>query len=60
MVTLHEKLKIALKAEAGAWEVYKAAVAKGEGTLPAAGNAYKAALAAEEAAVEAAQALELF
>ena len=60
MSMLQEKLKIALKAEAAAWEIYMATVAKGEGTLPAAGNAYKAALAAEEAAVEAAQALELF
>lgn len=58
------KLKIreinALKAEAEAWEVYMTAVAKEVGTLPAAGDMYKAALVAEEAAIEAGQALELF
>ena len=60
MATLHLevtllKLKIrevnALKAEATAWEVYKAT---------GAADAYRAALAAEEVAIEAAQALELF
>ena len=69
MATLHLevtllKLKIrevnALKAEAGAWEVYKAAVATGAGEVAAAADAYKAALAAEEVAIEAAQAAELF
>jgi hypothetical protein len=56
MSMLQEKLKIALKAEAAAWEIYMAKVAKGE----ARGEAYEAALVAEEAAIEAAQALELF
>ena len=58
------KLKIreinALKAETEAWEVYMETVAKEAGTLPTAGDMYKAALVAEEAAIEAAQALELF
>ena len=54
------KLKNALKAETEAWEVYMATVAKEAGTLPAAGDMYKAALVAEEAAIEASQALELF
>ena len=58
------KLKIreinALKAETDAWEVYMEAVAKDTGTLSAAGDMYKAALVAEETAIEASQALELF